>query len=281
MKPSESHTTFKLRSYDNISLMGHCWAQKKQAKCIIILVHGLGGHGLRYSEWAIQLSQYNYTIYAVDLRGHGQSEGPQGDAKSIYEFIYDIEALTEHINKSVHKQLPKFIYGNSMGGLLAVLFAQKNPQYLRGMVLAAPWFKLTNPPTTISMLAIRLLVLIIPAYRIKTGVSSDKLRSNKNERIKAQLDPYVHKNISLRLFNSIVKLTKQYILNTPQVSIPLFGIHGKNDQVTAASQTKVFFEKQKGSTELILLNNAYHEIHLEDEGKNTLSKMNQWINHRT
>ncbi|WP_282038930.1 alpha/beta fold hydrolase [Saccharicrinis aurantiacus] len=277
MKPYFEYSHFNLFSADRTQLKGHSWLPFSTPTCVLILVHDLGGHGLRYDDWAQELCKSNFGIFAVDLRGHGQSAGKQGDAKNLDVLLQDIDALRLHINTTKYKDLPLFIYGSSMGGLLATLYTHGFKAYLSGTILAAPWFKLSNPPAPIFNSLINLLVYLMPKYRVKTGVSSAKLRSKTNDQLIAKEDPYVHKRISLRLLHNINIVTKRLAKNIPQMEVPILALHGKADQVTSASQTKTFIDKQAGDAQLLLLNSAFHEIHLEDDNTKILHEINNWI----
>lgn len=93
----------------------------------IVLVHGAGGSSQRWSE---QLSIFDsqYNSWAMDLPGHGKSEGSLlSNIKDMAEFIDDfIGALF----------LGKFVLvGHSMGGAIAQEFALQYPEKLSGLIL--------------------------------------------------------------------------------------------------------------------------------------------------
>lgn len=93
----------------------------------IVLVHGAGGSSQRWSE---QLSIFDnqYNSWAMDLPGHGKSEGSLlSSIKDMAEFIDDfIGALF----------LEKFILvGHSMGGAIAQEYALQYPEKLQGLIL--------------------------------------------------------------------------------------------------------------------------------------------------
>jgi alpha-beta hydrolase superfamily lysophospholipase len=40
-----------------------------------VLVHGLKDHSVRYKDVAVTFADRGISVYALDLRGHGYSEG--------------------------------------------------------------------------------------------------------------------------------------------------------------------------------------------------------------
>ncbi|MDQ3073531.1 MAG: alpha/beta hydrolase [Bacteroidota bacterium] len=95
----------------------------------IIFIHGFP---FDHSMWEPQLNALpdKYYYIAYDIRGFGKSEGRDG-INTIEQFADDLETLMK--NLSMEKAV---ICGLSMGGYIALRFAEKYPQRLKGLVLA-------------------------------------------------------------------------------------------------------------------------------------------------
>ncbi len=128
---------------NNINLSYLEWGEGKE---VLILLHGLADHGLVWSDLGEFLSE-KYHIIAPDLRGHGESSKPE-TGYTFAEIIADLEALLQHLNiTKVH------VIGHSWGGKLAAIWATKNPNLFKSLVLVDPffidkmpsWFELTFP----------------------------------------------------------------------------------------------------------------------------------------
>lgn len=110
----------------------HMAAQAK-ACGVVQINHGLAEHAARYARFAGFLSARGYHVYAHDHRGHGTTRAPDtfpgafaskdGAAKTIT----DVAAIHTLINER-HPGLPVATFGHSMGGLIALNFAQAHPQ---------------------------------------------------------------------------------------------------------------------------------------------------------
>jgi len=97
---------------------------------VFVLAHGLGGRWQHWSENIPELAEHGRVI-AVDLPGFGRSGPPQG-GYSIDGFADAIAALLEQLD------LPRVVFvGHSIGGLLAVRFANRHPGLVDAIVLAA------------------------------------------------------------------------------------------------------------------------------------------------
>ncbi len=103
----------------------------------LVLVHGAGGNLYHWPPGLRRLPGYD--VYALDLPGHGKSEGPGR------ETIEDYVAVVRDWARAL--DLPPFVLaGHSMGGAIAQTFALTHPEMLRGIVLAATGARLRVHP---------------------------------------------------------------------------------------------------------------------------------------
>jgi pimeloyl-ACP methyl ester carboxylesterase len=91
------------------------------AKPTIVFVHGAG---LDHSWWGLQSRYFGYhgcNVLAVDLPGHGRSEGPP---------LASIAAMVDWVGKLLdEKKIGKAtLVGHSMGALIALEFAARHPE---------------------------------------------------------------------------------------------------------------------------------------------------------
>jgi len=103
----------------------------------LVLVHGAGGTLYHWPPGLRRLAQHD--VFAIDLPGHGRSEGPgREDIGAYADFLRDW---------AVALQLPPFVLaGHSMGGGIALTFALRYPQRLRGLALVATGARLRVHP---------------------------------------------------------------------------------------------------------------------------------------
>lgn len=92
----------------------------------LVLIHGVG---LRLEAWVHQvegLSKF-FTVYAVDMPGHGESD--------IMAGCLDIPTYTDAVAAWINEvvQTPVLIAGHSMGSMIALNFAIRYPQQCAGV----------------------------------------------------------------------------------------------------------------------------------------------------
>ncbi|MGB3757992.1 MAG: alpha/beta hydrolase [Rivularia sp. (in: cyanobacteria)] len=122
--------TRRTLSLPDIQLSYLEWNQGKEP---LLLLHGLADNALVWSSLGEYLAA-DYHIIAPDMRGHGESSKPDSDY-TFTSTIRDLEALMDNLGwKSTH------VIGHSWSGKLACIWATKNPQRLKSMVLVDPIF---------------------------------------------------------------------------------------------------------------------------------------------
>ncbi len=94
----------------------------------MILVHGGLDHA-RSWDWVARALRDDYHVYALDLRGHGNSAWAPGALYSVAEHILDLSALADIINA-----FPVYIIGHSLGGIITLLYAGIYPERVKKLV---------------------------------------------------------------------------------------------------------------------------------------------------
>jgi pimeloyl-ACP methyl ester carboxylesterase len=94
----------------------------------LILLHG-NGETHKIFDKAIPILSEHFTVYAIDSRGHGQSD-------SVLEYHYD--DMAEDIKCFIHelKLEQPILYGFSDGGIIGLILASKYPQLLSRLIIS-------------------------------------------------------------------------------------------------------------------------------------------------
>jgi pimeloyl-ACP methyl ester carboxylesterase len=97
----------------------------------LLLVHGFGGAKEDFTEHLDALAALGWHAVAPDLRGHGESEWPEGeDAYSLASFAGDLVELAAALGWTTFALL-----GHSMGGMVAQDLVLTNPSLVEALVL--------------------------------------------------------------------------------------------------------------------------------------------------
>ena len=104
------------------------WDYGQDAKPSLALVHGGLDHARNW-DWVARSLREHYHVYALDLRGHGNSAWAPGAMYSLAEHVLDLSALLDIIN-----DFPIRLVGHSLGGAVALHYAGVYPDRVRKAV---------------------------------------------------------------------------------------------------------------------------------------------------
>jgi 4,5:9,10-diseco-3-hydroxy-5,9,17-trioxoandrosta-1(10),2-diene-4-oate hydrolase len=109
----------------------------------VIMVHGLAASLHDWDDLLPELSTAGYAGYALDLLGHGESEKPERSHDYSVENAYvDFSAWIESLN--IRK--PFILVGHSLGAGLSLLYAYRNPDHVKALVIVNPFYSMGQLP---------------------------------------------------------------------------------------------------------------------------------------
>ncbi len=279
MKHEES--CFTNRIANNIAYQ--FWLPKQNTqrlKGIIVISHGLAEHGGRYQHVALYFVSLGYGVYAIDHLGHGKSSGTPCFAKSMDDYVECLEDLIQIVKKT-HGDIPVFLLGHSMGGLIASLYLLDHQDELKGAILSAPLIASHSKPTRIQTFLVKFLARFFP----KVGVLQldPRLVSRDPDVIQNYIeDPLVYSGkvtakLSIALGAGMAKIHRLAL----NIKLPIIILQGAEDKLVKPEGAKVLFNKISSTDKsLEYFDNCYHEILNEPEQNEVLSSISNWLEQR-
>ena len=101
-------------------------------KSAILLLHGITAYSGPYGMIANPLTKLGFTVYGLDLRGHGLSDGNRGDNPGIDRFSKDLCEAIEFV-RAFHPKV--VILGHSLGVLSSMIAISNCLDNIDGAVL--------------------------------------------------------------------------------------------------------------------------------------------------
>ena len=97
----------------------------------LLILHGFAGAKEDFTEWLDPLAAAGWHAVAFDQRGHGDSAKPRGEENySLALLEQDVAGMVDHLGWD------RFVlFGHSMGGMVAQVYAIAHPERLTGLIL--------------------------------------------------------------------------------------------------------------------------------------------------
>lgn len=235
----------------------------------IIFVHGLAEHKGRYEHFIQKMSELNISVFAIDIRGHGESGGKRSDIKDFKQYLSDLDVFIKFI-KHEHPELKLALFGHSMGGLIATSYASTYNSVCC-LILSNPL--LVNPKPS-------KLFKLVP-YKILPFIKIKKRHSESPEMLAySYQDALANKFFTLRLIGCVFDQGIKFVSkNFQNVKIPVLLLGGEIDPLIKTSNFESLLKKFSSTDKkLIMYANTKHRILQSDKKDDAINDIASWLN---
>lgn len=271
------HAAGTLTSFDGLSLYHQAWRPDGDPQGAVMLIHGLGEHSSRYVHVASRLNAAGYAVHALDLRGHGRSEGKRVFVKSYDEFMADLIQFRAHV-EAQHPGVPLVLLGHSMGGNLAVGHVLDHQDGVAGLALSGAALAVSDALSPAQIKIFKLIAKVAP------GVRPEGLDATAISRDQAVVDAYradplvftgkMTAGIGAALINAMERFPARY----PTLRLPILVMHGTDDKLTDIAGSKALEAGAvNASVTAHYYDGLYHEIFNEPEQAQVLDDLVNWM----
>ena len=254
------------------------WEPVGPPRAVVYVAHGLGEHSGRYERLAGRFAGEGFAVSALDLRGHGRSDGHRGDTR-FAPAIADLDALVA-AGSERWPAAPAFVYGHSLGALLALRWLMGSPaQPVAGAVISAIGLHSALREQQVKVRAARVLGRVVPRARVKSGIDPATLSRDPEVVAAYRADPLVHDTASLG-FGLDALAAVDAILAGPAPAVPLLLIHGGEDALAYPSGARELAARWPDTCELQVYDGLFHELHHEPEQERVFADVLAWMRAR-
>eukprot|EP00270_Netrium_digitus_P008854 TRINITY_DN2672_c0_g1_i1.p1 TRINITY_DN2672_c0_g1~~TRINITY_DN2672_c0_g1_i1.p1 ORF type:complete len:339 (+),score=70.34 TRINITY_DN2672_c0_g1_i1:57-1019(+) len=232
----------------------------KDPKALLFMCHGYANDtswGFQFS--CIKFASLGYGVFAMDYEGHGRSDGVRCGINRIDAVVDDCYSYFQSVwERESFKGLKTFIYGESLGGAMAIKIVWKAKENeFSGMILSAPMCKISDSirPHWILVNSLKGLAFIFPNAAIvptKDIISlafRDKQKMEVSARNPLRYTGKPRLGFSLQLLN----VTQQITENMEKVTVPFLIIHGAKDVITDPESSKELHRRAASSDKTLKL----------------------------
>jgi alpha-beta hydrolase superfamily lysophospholipase len=274
--------TGTLKSPDGLNLFYRSY-QVEDERARLVITHGLGEHSGRYNHVVDRLLPLGLSIWGMDLRGHGKSDGPRGHIQTFDDYMGDLTAMIGHARKEIPEGRKCLLLGHSMGGLVALGLALQSPELLDGVIISSPMLGIAVKVPLFKRVLGRLMSSLLPGLTLRNGLDTDKL-SHDPAVVQAYVtDPLVHDKVSARWFTEILQAMGKVMGSAAQMEVPILMQLAEEDHLTDVNASRQFFDQLVlEDRTLHVYDGRYHEIYneLKDLRAGPLEDLAAWIEER-
>jgi alpha-beta hydrolase superfamily lysophospholipase len=275
-----SHHEDRFIARDGIRLYEQWWLPGSEPLGVVVVVHGLSEHGGRYAQLADDLNRRGYAVHAMDLRGHGQSDGARGMILAFDEYLDDVEMLLARVADR-YPDKPVFLFGHSMGGAIAALLGIVRPPNVRGLILSAPAIQIGDKVFPVLRYLAAFVSRFLPTLRfVRVGC---RFISRDPAVVQAfRDDPLVfHGRLPVRTGAEILRAAKRIQSDANRLALPLLVLHGTGDFATDQAGSRLLVARAASTDKTLrLYEGLYHEVFSEPERDQVAADLLAWLDGR-
>jgi alpha-beta hydrolase superfamily lysophospholipase len=217
---------------DGKELFLRVWEPENSSKIAILILHGITAYSEPYKMLGVPLSKIGYTVYGLDLRGHGLSDGIRGDYPSDERLVKDLGESMLFL-KEKHPTL--ILLGHSLGALTALIASNFYLKEISGLILISAAKEVK--PGVYKKMSISTKLKILLSSIIKP---SKPIISYYRDGMTGLNDPLYNFKYTLR-FMKILNVKKLNIPDKFEIPIAL-GI-GEHDEIFSVESARSFFDE--------------------------------------
>ncbi|WP_442595612.1 alpha/beta hydrolase [Neobacillus sp. D3-1R] len=218
------------------------WETEGEAKAVIVIVHGASEHHGRYG-WLIEMWRSSgYHVIMGDLPGQGlTSRTRRGHIDSFDEYIFEVK---DWIQSAYQFELPVFLVGHSMGGLVSIRLLQEERLNLAGVVLSSPCLGLIHTPSKFLDVISHGINLIYPSLRMESGLTVDMATRNLEVREIDSNDTLYVTKMSVRWYRELVTAMKlAFDKNSVIQDVPMLVMQAGDDKIVNKNSVREWFNQ--------------------------------------
>ncbi len=276
--------TYRSKAADGNCLQGYAWqpAAGVPARGVMFLIHGIHDHPGRYAALVQALTEQGIAVLSQDLRGHGGSGGDRQRVDSAAQLAGDATLGLSEASRR-YPGLPVFLYGHSMGGMVAATVAAGvgQPPKLAGVVLSSAALTLPASASGGAQAVVGILSRLAPNLGLETVDPAQVVREPA-ARQALQADPAILRGkIPARTVATILGGVVSLQPLMPAIQVPLLILHGGADKVTEPAGSRLLAEKAGSKDKkLVMIDPALHSLLQEPEAPAVLKEIISFVDAR-
>lgn len=248
------------------------------ARAGIVVVHGLGEHSGRYEAFGVRMADYGFSTFAMDLRGHGLSDGRRGHVPSFGALLQDVDRFRREVQGLADVRVPLFVLGHSLGGLIALRYQEEYQRAFRGGIIVSPWLATAVPVPRWKVTMANLVAGVLPAFPVHNGIDADHLSHDPDVVQAYRSDPLVHSRITPRLFTSAAAAMGLVLQRADHLADPLLFLIAGDDRLVDSEKSLQFARRLPAElTTIRHYPGMYHEVLNEVDRHQPMRDLRDWV----
>lgn len=266
-----------LTGVNGLRLSYRAW-EAPAARAAIVVVHGLGEHSGRYAEFGDRMAGYGISVFAMDLRGHGLSEGRRGHVATFDVFLQELDRFRREVEGLADFRVPLFLLGHSLGGLIALRYQEEYSTRFEGAIIISPWLATAMTVPRWKANAAHALSKLLPSLPMHANIKPEHVSRDTDIVDAYRADPLVHDIVTPRFFSEVSTAMGVALQRSDRIREPLLFMAAGDDRLVDTERS-IRFARALTVQDLTVKVYAghYHELLNELDRATVHREIRDWI----
>jgi acylglycerol lipase len=257
------------------SIFFRSWRPPLTPRGVVVVVHGFNSHSAYYEWVAEQFVAAGLSVFALDLRGRGKSEGERFYVEKFADYVSDVATFVTLV-KSQNPGLRVVLLGHSAGGVISCIYTLEHQAELAGLICESFAFQVPAPDFALPIL--KGLSHVAPHAHVLRLKNEDFSRDPK---VVAAMnaDPLIaHETQPTQTVAEMVRADERLTKEFPLISLPVLILHGTSDKATRPSGSQLFYDTAGSKDKTLKLYDGHFHDLLNDVDKEVvMADIKCWI----
>lgn len=259
---------------------GYAW-HASRPRAVVLLQHGYGDHTQSYVERSNRLIprllELGFSVYGFDMRGSGHSPGARG-ATDVEQAVADHLAARRVLRG---QQLPVFLFGHSLGGLVTATSVLRDARDVAGVVVLAPAIK--YEVNRLLRLVARAGAFLLPTFSGPLPAGEPGALTRVAESAEAIVrDPLMYLGrVKWVTLGSGAAVSHANWAHYGRLTVPLLAVHGTDDRSTDPTGSRDLVEAASSADKTLhLVDGGLHALLDDADRETTVQAILDWMTKR-
>ena len=268
----------RIEGASGLSIFFRSLRPKEEPRAVVIIVPGFNAHSGYYAWVAEQLVATGLAVYAVDLRGRGNSDGERFYVEDFQDYVSDVASVVA-LAKSREPGLPLFLLGHSAGGVVSCLYTLEHQPEMAGLICESFAFQLPAPDFVLAVF--KGISHLAPHAHI-LHLKNETFSRDPNVVQALNDDPLVGQETQpSQTMAAMVRADERVKQGFSQITLPVLILHGTLDKNAKPAGSQLFYDSA-GSTDktLKLYEGSFHDPLNDLDKEVVMADIEGWLNAR-
>jgi alpha-beta hydrolase superfamily lysophospholipase len=271
VQPSE---IFEAAMADGVNLHVEAWRPHGPPRFVVLVSHGAAEHVGRYGRLAKAWTEEGALVLGPDHRGQGRSGGPKGFVDRFERYGDDLVSVVDAAKARFGAEInparvPWFLFGHSMGGLIALVFCLDHATALplRGCIVSNPLLGATVEVPWMKRTLAKVMLRVWPTLAVDPGLPPADISRDPGEVKRYVEDKRRVTVLTPGWAHAMEQAIARVESNAERLTLPMLWALGSADRVCDPQASLRVYGKladaKAHDQRLEVFDGYYHELHNE------------------